>query len=84
MYNMSVYRKINMHLPADILRNDAVIITSKCNYVKMTSFWRHNDVIITSSVRWAVADLASPASNRVSAETMLPCAYHAGPTTQAL
>ena len=41
--------------PADTLRNNAVVITSKRRHVdvitsKMT-FWRNNDVIITSCVQ---------------------------------
>ena len=36
-------------IPADTIRNNDVVITSKQrNFVKMTSFWRHNDVIINS------------------------------------
>ena len=38
------------HNPADTRRNNNVIMTS--NDVA-TSFWRHNDVIITSCARWA-------------------------------
>ena len=39
---------------ADTLRNNDVAITSFWrNYVKMTSYWRYNDVIIMSYVQWA-------------------------------
>ena len=43
-----------LYHPADSLRNDDVIITSKRrHFVKMGSFQRENDVIITSCVLWA-------------------------------
>ena len=43
--------------PADTSRNKDVVITTKRrdlwrNYVKMTSLWRYNHVIITSCVQW--------------------------------
>ena len=54
------------NVPADTSRNTDVVITSKRrhfgrNYVKMTSFWRNNDVIITRIV-WKIQKEENEAS----------------------
>ena len=41
--------------PADTLRNNDIIITSKLRHFDVvTSFWRYNDVFITPYARWVV------------------------------
>ena len=46
------------HCAADTLRNNDVITSFWHNYLKMTSFWRYNNVIMTS-VQW-VPTMSSP------------------------